>query len=242
MQMPGYRFTPLKESLLELSQLGSPVDLEVVSEVRSCRLEIVQSDYSRMFELENGRTGYMLGLWLANQTSRSMYAVDIELCLPGEEQPIEWLQPCTMQLTNRKEGRKRSFEHYRFPGRTGDELPFDQVINHHLTPDRALPPCRPISGWLLGIGGLMPPHLFHGGAIEATIVIWTSDHAEHSAPIVFGTERLEHKVKREGPRPSSLFADPVLEGKPNKSPRVPPRSAENVNRREINVRGRNATT
>ena len=238
MLMPRHRFSSLKESLLELSQFGSPVDLELAQEEPRCRrLEIEQSGDSRIFELENGRLGYMLEVWIANQTSRPIFPIDVDLSLPWQEGPIEWLQPCTMTFTNRKQRKNWSFEQYRFPGKAGQELPFDEVINHQLMPGRSLPPRRPISGWLLALGGLMPPHLFHGGEIEATLVVITSDNVEHPAPILFRTERLERRPKRIETRPS-LFSDPVHEQKPNanKNPRVPIRAPETMNRKEMKPR------
>jgi len=203
------RINSFRDSLQELSQLGSPVDLAVATQqLRSRGLEIEQSGESPIFELANGRIGYMLDICLVNQTSRAMYLLDLELLLPWDEKLFDWLQPETRKIKNYKERSSWDCKQYRFPGRAGLDLPFEQVINHELTPNQRLPSYRPISGWLLGIGGLMHPSLFHGGQIAATLVITTSDHAEHPAPILFCVERLERKAQRLEPRPS-LFADPI---------------------------------
>src|SRR5579864_232431 len=229
------RITPFRDSLSELSRLGSPVDLEVAAEeTRSCRLEIEQVGDSRIFELADGRCGFMLEAAVINQTSRTMYILNVGLHLGWDEKWMQWLEPQIRKERNHKDRRDWEYTYYKFPGKLGWVLPSEGVINHQLTPNRGLPPHRPISGWLLGTGGLMPRTLFKDCPVEASLVITTWDRVEHSGLFLLAIERLGRKAQRPGPRPS-LFADPVQDPKPKKEPRIQPKpigSQDQMERRD----------
>lgn len=203
----------LGHSLKELANLGSPVDLAVAAiESASDQLEIEQSGNSednKIFELEDGRTAYMFSVGLTNQTSKSIYIDEVALLLPWEQGLIEWLPPHTITYKDRKKTKASSYEQYRFPGRNGLELPTEGVINHALTPGARLFARRPVRGWLLATGGLMPKGLLQGAEINSTLVITTSDHLEHRKEIVLWGERLQNRPTRRN-RTSSLFERPAI--------------------------------
>jgi len=50
---------------------------------------------------------------------------------------------------------------------------------------------RPVEGWLLGMGGLMPAGLLHGQGLDLPLVINFSDHRECTETLPIWTERLE---------------------------------------------------
>jgi hypothetical protein len=207
-----HRITALEDSLKELAELGSPLDLAVeMPEFPSCHLEIEQSgnpEDNKIFELEDGRTAYMFCVGLTNQTSKSMYIDDVDLLSPWEPGLIEWLPPHTITYKDRKKTKASSYEQYRFPGRNGLELPFEEVINRALTPGARLFTRRPVRGWLLATGGLMPKGLLQGAEINSTLVITTSDHLEHRKEIVLWGERLQNRPTHRN-RTSSLFERPA---------------------------------
>jgi hypothetical protein len=201
------RIMKLKDSLHELAELGSPVDLAVAeAESNGRELEIEQSGgvcENRVFELEGGRIGYMADICITNQTARPMYVADVELCTPWEEDLFDWLVPQTITVTARKSKKSYSYEQYKFPGKNGLDLPTTKVINHALTFGKSLPPRRPICGWLLATGGFMPRNLLHGGWVDLTLVITTTDHAKYSERVHLWTERLEHRAPSSAPKPEN---------------------------------------
>jgi hypothetical protein len=212
MQKMECRIMRLEDSLKELANLGSPVDLAVVSkEYASDQLEIEQfgnPEDNKIFELEDGRTGYMLSVDLTNQTSKPMYIEDVELQSPWDEKLFEWLPPKTATFKNRKKAKASSYERYKFPGKNGLELPTEEVINHALTLGSRLFASRPVRGWLLATGGPMPDDLIQGAQINSTLIVTTSDHVEHRKQIVLWTERLQARPIRQK-RPSGLFERPA---------------------------------
>src|SRR5205809_5351130 len=95
------RMMPLADSLRELQELGCTVDISVAAaQFGSCHMEIQQSGGihdSKVFELEDGRTGWMVDLEICNLTSRSIYIVQVDLRFPWEtNDSIEWLIPHTI--------------------------------------------------------------------------------------------------------------------------------------------------
>jgi hypothetical protein len=213
MKKMEYRIMRLEDSLRELAKSGSPVDMAVVAEESAGeRLEIEQfgnPEDNRIFELEDGRTGYMLTVCVTNQTSKSMYIDDVELRLPWEERLFEWLLPHTANFKDRKKNKTSSYEQYKFPGKNGLELPAEDVINHVLTQGTRLLARRPARGWLLATGGPMPNDLLQGAQINSTLVITTSDHVKHGNQILLWIERLQTRPTRPE-RTSSLFERPVV--------------------------------
>src|SRR5438067_2530781 len=211
MQKMECRIMRLEDSLKELANLGSPVDLAVVAtESARDQLEIEQfgnPQDNKIFELEDGRTAYMLGVGLINQASKAMYIDDVELQLPWAERLFEWLLPKTAIFKNRNKAKASSYERYKFPGKNGLELPIEEVINHALTPDTRLFPRRRVRGWLLATGGPMPKNLIQGAQIRSSLVITTSDHLEHREQILLWTERLQSRPTLPKRR-ASLFEKP----------------------------------
>jgi hypothetical protein len=224
------RFMPLADSLREFAEMGSPVDLSVATEeFRYLKVEIQQSGGihdSKVFELEDGRTGWMLDLEIYIHTWRPIYLVEVELKLPWKTNDylFEWLTPLKITAKNRGEKAISSYEIYRFPGKSGLELPAEDVINNRLFEKKMLPARRRICGWLLATGGPMPRNLLNGGWIEPRLVITASDHTEFRQPIQLWTERLERRARR-APRTIDLFGNRIagrvlentLQTRPSKS-------------------------
>jgi hypothetical protein len=223
-KMAESRVMSLQASLKELAGLGSEVDEGVVrTEVDDPGLEIelVGGIHdSRVFELEDGRAGYMLDTVITNRSPRSLSLIGCELLLTWEDELFEWLTPHTLTIKQRKEP-AIPYEAYRFPGRIGLEFPRGEVINHFLTEGKRLSPERPIHGWLLAIGGMMPRYLLHGGWTDATLVITTSDHVDHCHEILLWTERLQARPERTERR-SNLFGNPIANSLPNADGRSSP--------------------
>lgn len=206
------RIMRLQDSLMELANLGSPVDLAVAAtECDGDQLEIEQfgnSEENKVFELEDGRTAYMLSVGLINQTSKAMYIDEVELQLPWGERFCEWLLPHTVNFKDRNKAKASSYDQYRFPGKNGLELPTGEVINHALTQGSRLCPRRPVRGWLLATGRPMRKDLIQGTEIKSSLVITTSDHVEHCMQMVLWTERLQARPTRPKRR-ASLFENPI---------------------------------
>jgi hypothetical protein len=154
---------------------------------------------SMIMELSNGLTGYMLDSVVTNQTSRTIYAVELELRLPWEDARFEWM-PDPRELGNS--------ECYRFPGKNPLEFPRDEVINHLVLAREGLQPKRPLRGLLLATAGPMPKRLRHGQWIDVTLAIITSDHIEHAEIFPLWIDRLEERPAR-APREYDLFGEPV---------------------------------
>lgn len=211
----------LKRDLLEqLASTGSPIDLRVAKHSENRTLEIRQAGGfydSKIFDLEDGRLGFMADLILTNNTGRGMYIADVELRSALIDDYFQWLEPQELRFE-----RKRSKSHYRFykfPGRYGLDLPFDDVLNHVLLDKGILHAKRPVEGWLLGTGGLMPSELIHGAEIHLPIVITGSDHCEYREDLHLWVER-NLKPNRSLNRRSSLF-DEIPARKPLTEYRVP---------------------
>jgi hypothetical protein len=215
---PQRRMMPLAHSLGELAKLGSPVDLSVArEEPLFCKVGIQQLGgihESMIFELKDGRFGCMMDLELCNHTPRSIHHADMKLQLPwkSRDHSLEWLTPREIIAKNSRGATISRYQVYRFPGKNALELPAEDVINDAVVEKKMLPARRPVSGWLLAIGGLMPRHLFHGGWIDAVLVITASDHTELRKPIRLWTERLERK-HRSTPRTVDLFGNRTIEGR-----------------------------
>ena len=131
----------------------------------------------------------MLDACATNQTSKPMYVSDVSLELPWEQDFFDWLSSKTFHEQDCKTGKTSSYEQYRFSGKNGLELDTSEVINHMLTYGKRLSPGRPLRGLLLATGGLMPQDLFHGGLIDAVLVMTTTDGAEHRGQIRLWTDR-----------------------------------------------------
>jgi len=198
----------LRTSLEELARFGSPVDLSVATRLaESENVEIAQVGGiydSSIFELPDGRIACVAGIAVTNQTSRTMYVEDVELRTSWGDSQWDWLQPQRYDSEGRAKG-DYSYVEYRFPGKCGLHLEYKQVINHVFLERRSLPSRRPLEGFLLGIGGLMPAELRHGQWLKLTLAIIGSDHTEYASAIHLRTERLEVQPKIVKPR-TSIFA------------------------------------
>lgn len=193
--------------LEELAHNGSPVDMSVADDVHKLNLvEIEQVGgiyFSRLFELEDGRLGFMAGLAVTNHTASAMQVIDVELRSALIDDWFQWLTPVEVRL--QVQGRReREFQIYRFPGACGLEIPYDEAINPALLESGMLQPKRRVEGWLVGVGGLMPAGLMRGQLLDLTLAIIGSDHAEYTKALRLWTERLETRPKfaRKG---STLF-------------------------------------
>jgi len=208
MRKTGLSTSKLKESLQELAQLGSPVDLSVaVPEVEREQVEIerVGGIYdSKIFELQDGRFAFMADIAVTNQTSRPIYGVDVQLRTGWGDSRWDWLTSRRIYSQGRAKG-DYSYSVYQFPGKFGLQLEYDQVINHVLLERRTLPSRRRVEGYLLGIGGFMPAELRHGQWLKLSLAIIGCDHTEYATTIDLWTERLEVRPKVVKPR-TSLFA------------------------------------
>jgi hypothetical protein len=208
------RMMPLADSLRELQELGSAVDLSVATAgSRSCNLEIQQSGCiydSKFFELENGRTGCMMDLDCYVHTSSPIHIVDVELRFPwkSKDHLFQWLTPHEVIAKNRGDKSTSSYKVYRFPGKSGLELPAEDVINGRLLEKKMLPARHPICGWLLATGGSMPARMLNGGWIDASLVITTWGYTELCQPIRLWTERLERR-RRSALRTYDLFENRI---------------------------------
>ncbi len=203
----------LKELLYELAQSGSPLDPSVAeTEVENEKVEIDQVGgmiESQLFELEDGRVACRADIVVTNQTSRTIYVVDVELRVPWDNSLFKWLTPLQVKSQGRAK-RESAYSVYQFPGKYGGELAYNEVINHLLLERKRLPAKLPLPGCLLGIGGLMPPGLRHGHLLDMTLTIVGSDHAEYSTTIHLWTDRLQARTKIAKTR-TPIFASPVEE-------------------------------
>ena len=232
MRRNGSNFRVSRALLEALARTGSPVDVSVADSVEEPRqVEIQQVGPvcdSKLFELENGRLGFMANLAIINLTSRPIEMLEIELRSALIDGSFQWLTP----LTFRPRTRTRidaEYSAYQFPGRCELEFEYDEVINHKVVERGLLRSRRRLEGWLLGIGGLMPPELMHGQPINLTLAIVASDHSEYLEQIHVWTERLEQRPQRANRR-SDLFEPVPPAG--TALPLFPENSLQDVSSRE----------
>jgi hypothetical protein len=196
--------THLSALLREMAALGIPVDVSVAE----LDVEIEQVGgihHTKVFDLRDGRAGYVIDLIITNQMSRPVRCHDIELRPPWADSKFEW-------LPDPREIGGDPYD-YRFPGKAALELPRDQVLNHVL-PGGILKPGGCPRGYLLGIGSPMPENLRHGAWVEITLTIIAYDHNEYPETITLWVDRLaklERKSSRKVPR-ESLFANESAQG------------------------------
>ena len=187
---------------------------------------------SIVFDLDDGRCGWMIDLLITNQTSRSIWVRDVALW-------PRWPNPDFEYLPDPKEVGGKPY-YYRFPGKGAFELPREQVINHVLLHRGILKPGRPVKGWLLGIGNPKPPTLLRGVHVEVEFAIIAYDHSEYEEktalwvdPVMKHQQGSSRRISKEG-----LYASEQAQnlGSPNfgKSGRVPGRESAPV--KKINQR------
>jgi len=161
---------------------------------------------TNVFDLQDGRAGYVIDLMITNQISRPVRCRDIELRTPWVDSQVAWLSDPRETASDP--------HNYRFPGRAAPEFPRDLVLNHVLLDGGILKPGCPKRGWLLGIGRSMPDNLHQGEWIGVTLTIIAHDQAEYSTTITLGVDhatKLTQKSPRKVPR-ESLFAKESARG------------------------------
>ena len=195
--------------LRDMAAMGVPLDRSV----DGIDVEIEQvggvAD-SIVFDLDDGRCGWMIDLLITNQTSRSIWVRDVDL------RP-RWPNPDFECLPDPKEvGGKPYYYYYRFPGKSAFEMPRDQVINHVLLHGRILKPGRPVEGWLLGIGNPKPATLLLGVHVEVELAIIAYDHSEYKEkialwvdPVMTRQQGSSRRISREGLYASERSQSPV---------------------------------
>jgi hypothetical protein len=191
--------------LRKLHQLGSPVDLLVAEEeVGEANIEIAQAGPlhgASIFELDDGRAGYIFYVDIVNRTSTPIYCIGIKFRMLWSDPDFDWLPD--------PQERHRDVQYYSFPGKGASEFQRCQVLNHTLLSERGvLQPHVPYQGWLLALGGPMPKHLRHGERVDATLVIIASDRTEYAERICLFSERRMAKSKFTK-RESSLHVRPA---------------------------------
>ena len=83
--------THLAASLREMDAVGIPVDLSVAE--LDVEIEQVGGVHDTMvFDLPDGRAGYLIDLIITNQMSRPIRCRDIELRPPWVDSEFEWLR------------------------------------------------------------------------------------------------------------------------------------------------------
>jgi hypothetical protein len=157
---------------------------------------------SMVLELGDGRVAVMADIVVTNQTSRTIDVIDIELEAPWGEKCWDWLMPTRMCAGRGKQS--FSLQVYKFPGKGGWEFGSDVVINHQLIEIGKMPSRRPVSGWLMGIGGRMPAELCHGQWQDFSLAIIGPNHTEYRETIRLWTDRPKVLPKAVAPGMSVL--------------------------------------
>jgi hypothetical protein len=196
--------------LREMAAMGVPLDRSV----DGIDVEIEQvggvTD-SIVFDLDDGRCGWMIDLLITNQTSRSIWVRDVAL------RP-RWPNPDFERLPDPKEVGGEPY-YYRFPGKGAFEMPRELVINHVLLHRGILKPGRPVEGWLLGIGNPKPATLPLGAHIEVELAIIAYDHSEYKEKIALWVEPVMTRQQKSSRRISTegLYASERAQnlGSPN---------------------------
>jgi hypothetical protein len=196
--------------LREMAAMGVPLDRSV----DGIDVEIEQvggvTD-SMVFDLDDGRCGWMINLLITNQTSRLIRVRDVA------PRP-SWPNPDFECLPDSKEVGGAPY-YYRFPGKGAFELPREQVINHVLLHRGILKPGLPVEGWLLGIGNPKPATLLLGAPIEVELAIIAYDHSEYKERITLWVDPVMTRQQKSSRRISTedLYASERAQnlGSPN---------------------------
>jgi hypothetical protein len=198
--------------LREMAAKGIPLDLPVFQ----LDVEIVQvggMTDTMIFDLTDGRCGWLIQLLIINQTSRPIPVYDVVLRPTWPNSDFEWL-PDPKEI-----GRDPS--NYHFPGKGAPEFPRAQVINHVLL-DRILKPKFPIEGWLLGVGNPKPANLVLGAPVEVELAIIAFDHSEYQERISMWVDPvMKHQVNLSRRRSfGDLYANELIRksGSPSHEP------------------------
>ena len=133
----------------QMSSAGIPLDAEVLEAWEAaCRgLTIYQEPNepgTRIFDLDSGKTGYMLSIAIRNDSPRTLWLHEYRLEIPWWEPSFQWLKDPWGKIPR---------EHtYSFPDSTLIGFERDIVLNHRLGRRGRLCPGDWIEGSLLGVG------------------------------------------------------------------------------------------
>jgi hypothetical protein len=176
--------------LRDMNEVGVPVDLSVAE--LSIEIEQVGGVHEgEVFDLSDGRTGWIISVMMTNRTPRPIQVRDIEPRPFWDNSEFEWL-PDPM-------GEGTGVFNEQFAGKGAQEVPRGQVVNHIPLDHEILKPRCPVRGLLLGIGN-PKPELLSGAFFDVKLAIIGEDHTEY-----------EEKI--------SLWVDPVMKRQQNSSRR-----------------------
>jgi hypothetical protein len=248
----------LDARLRALAAAGSTVDCSVAGiPEENSEIEIYQDGgvhESMVFELPDGRAGYILDLKIINQTSKAIYCLpETELRMSWDDASFDWLpDPKESERTFTYIRRKRNgsrerveaaYESYCFPGGAQLEYPHDLVLNHILLKGCALQPGCPLTGLLLATGGPLPYDLRHGQWLKPTLALTASNHRKYTAQLQLWTERLEVDQKKatktpelyQGPFGSEVGSRVVVGNRQDASHTEEPRSLDTDGDKRISL-------
>jgi hypothetical protein len=180
--------------LRDMAEVGVPVDLSVAE--LGIEIEQVGGAYeSEVFDLSDGRTGWIISVMMTNRTPRPIQVRDIEPRPFWDNSEFGWLPDPKGDGTD-------PF------GKGAPEFPRGQVINHIPLDHGILKPRCPVRGLLLGIGN-PKPDLLSGAFIDAKLAIIGEDHIEYEEKIKLWVDPVMKRQHNSPRRRSfgSLYAD-----------------------------------
>lgn len=150
----------------------------------------------------------MTEVGVTNLRSRTIQVSDVELRAPWREMPRRFLSPVTISVPVRSKA-KRSHRAYKFPVDPPLHLEVGEVVNYVLMQRKKIPGKTIVDGFLLAIGGKLPPGLRAGQQAELTLTIMTGSQSEYSTNLVAFVERRKGAMKKPRQRilPTSILAD-----------------------------------
>jgi hypothetical protein len=193
--------------LREMAAKGIPLDLPVVQ--LDVEIEQVGGVTENMiFDLTDGRCGWIIQLLIINQPSRPIQFRDVALRPTWQNSDFEWLRD--------PEEIGRDPFNYHLPGKGAQEFPRAQVLNHVVSNYGILKPECPMQGWLLGVGNPKPANLMLGALIEVELAIIAYDHSEYEErislwvdPVMKHQQGSSRRISREGLYASERSPSPV---------------------------------
>ena len=186
-------------NLLWLADHGCPVDiLELESSIRI--EQKAGDDLTRLFDLPDGRTGFVLDLRIINGGPGARSIRRLEFKVP-------WPDFGFQLLPDPRETGGPYKNLYFFPG---ESLEFSRVsvLNHFLHTDTILQPHHPISGLLLAVGNPMPPEIRHLARLTAMFSIITDSGIPGICEIEMWADRMsmaETRTKKRRRANEGLF-------------------------------------
>ena len=182
-----------------LADHGCPVDIHEIES--SIRIEQkTGDDLTRIFELPDSRTGYILDLRIINEGPGSRSIRELSLKMPWPDFTFQLLQ-------DPRETGAQYKNLYCFPGESL-EFSRDLVLNHVLRRDTILQPNHPKSGLFLAVGNRMPADIRHGMPLAGVFSIITDVWTPSICEIEFWAERMamiQTKTKKRRRANGGLF-------------------------------------